>query len=197
VWDPPESLDGGSDIDMAVWALLEDLEEQRPNPVAFSVAVSDDRQWSSIGLAGERSDGHTHVQIVQAGRGTGWVVERLEQLYAQWKPASGVAVAPGSPAGSLIPKIESAGVEVLRCSPRDWRQACGMFDDAITERSQRHMGQPQLNVAVGAAKRSKAGDAHEFDGTPDVDIAPLRATILAMFALARPHATTKRAGRVW
>ena len=61
---------GETVVDMGAWMDLVDIEEARPNPVAFSLEVSNDRKWSSIGLAGRRTDGLTHLQIVQAGRGS-------------------------------------------------------------------------------------------------------------------------------
>jgi hypothetical protein len=194
VWDPPESL-GGSDIDMTVWAQLEDMEDSRPSPVAFSVAVSADRQWSSIGLAGLRSDGLRHVQIVQAGRSTGWVPARLAELVKLWKPV-GVAIEPGGPAGALIGPIEAAGVKLTRCGFREYAQACGLLIDGMRERTIRHTGQPQLNVAVGAARKvTTKDDAQAFDGTEGTDIAPLRAAVLALFAFERGH-SKKRSGVV-
>jgi hypothetical protein len=194
VWDPPESL-GGSDIDMTVWAQLEDMEDTRPSPVAFSVAVSADRQWSSIGLAGLRTDGHRHVQIVQAGRSTGWVPARLAELVKLWKPV-GVAIEPGGPAGALIGPIEAAGVKLTRCGSREYAQACGLLIDGMRERTIRHTGQPQLNVAVGAARKvTTKDDAQAFDGTEGTDIAPLRAAALALYAFERSHAK-KRTGVV-
>jgi hypothetical protein len=189
VWDPPPvSAADGPDIDMAVWAALEDIEPNRPSPVAFSVVVSDDREWSSIGLAGSRSDDRRHLQIAQAGRGTGWVVDRVVELVKQWRPVSPVAVAAGQPEGSLIPMMEAAGVKVLRCGSGEYRAACGMFDDALAERAIAHMGQSQLNVSVAKARRVKSGDATAYEAAEGADISPLRAVMLAGFGLERGHA---------
>lgn len=188
VWDPPPVTDeDGPDIDMGAWAAMEDIEPNRPKPVAFALAVSDDREWASIGLAGKRDDGRRHLQIVQAGRGTGWVADRVVELVKQWKPL-GVAIAPGQPEGSLIARLESAGVKVLKCTSREYAQACGMFDDGVRERTLAHMGQPQLNVSVAAARQVKSGDSTEFEAAEGRDIAPLRAVALALFAFERGHA---------
>lgn len=172
-------------VDMAVWQQLEDIEQARPDPVAFSVVVSPDRKWASIGLAGVRSDGHRHLQIVQAGRGTGWVPARLAELVDQWKPV-GVAIQPASPAGSLLAPIEAAGVkrQIVKLSTTDYAQSCAMFADGVAEESVRHMGQPQVNTSIGAARRKPSGGSFLYEsGDPKIDISPLRAVTLALYAL--------------
>ena len=184
-------------VDMGTWALLEDVEQTRPNPVAFSIEVSKDRKWSSIGLAGRRSDGNRHVQIVQAGRGTGWVPERVAELVHQWKPLA-VAVNPSGPAGSLLAPLAAAGVDVLKVGPRDVAQACGLFVDAVDEGTIRHDGQRQVTASLGAARKRASAEAYTFGSSdPGIDIAPLRAVALALYALVRGTSKKQRSGKVW
>jgi phage terminase large subunit-like protein len=188
--------DPGSEtvVDLGVWAQLEDIEQVRPTPVAFSVKVSHDRKWSSIGLAGLRSDGLTHVQIVQAGRGTGWVVSRVAELVKEWKPVA-VAITPTGPEGSLLAPLAAAGVDVLKVSTRDEAQACGLFVDAVHEHRLRHAGQPQVNASLGAARKRTTGDAYLFTGD---DIAPAQAVVLALHALVKGQSSAKkRSGTIW
>lgn len=196
VWDAHED-ESEPDIDVDAWLDLEDVEQTRPTPVAFSVSVSEDRKWSSIGLAGVRSDGEKHIQIVQAGRGTAWVSDRMVELKKQWKPV-GVAIAPAEPAGSLIPQLEAAGIDLLKCGSREYAQACGMLMDGIDGGTVHHSSQAQLNVAIGAARKakSKSSDAFSFVAHGDKDIAPLKAVALALYGLER-CGTSKRSGRVW
>lgn len=196
VWDPPEAR-GGSDLDMAAWAALEDIEQTRPNPVAFSVEVSADRKWSSIGLAGLRTDGHRHLQIVQAARGTGWVPERLAELVAEWEPVGTIVNASG-PAGALLPKLEALDIAITKATGRDVAHSCGLFADGITEGTVRHMGQPQVNRSVGVARHQQtSGDAFVLvSSDPSVDISPMRALTLALLELERGLKTQKkRSGR--
>lgn len=195
IW-PDRTEADESVVDMAIWRELDDLEDERPSPVALSIEVSKDRKWASIGLAGRRGDGDTHVQIVQAGRGTGWVVDRVVELVAKHK-ATGVAVRPGAPAGSLIPQLEARSVPLVLLSDRTEAQACGMFVDGVDEQTIHHQGQSQVNAALAATRKRKAGDAYTFVGHEDADIAPVQAIAGALFALSKPPKQKPRSGTIW
>ena len=165
--------------------------------MVFTVAVSEDRTWSHIGIAGRRSDGETHVQIVQSGRGTDWVAERVAELVDAWSPRA-VALDPASPAGSLIPDLAQHTVTVETLNGREVTQACGAFLDAVNQGSVHHGGQRQLNVSIGVArKRTIEGGAFQWRSSdPKIDIAPLRAVTLALFVLEQQLALPKkRSGR--
>lgn len=196
-WVLKDDPDTDTIVDLSTWHQLEDIEADRPRPVAFAVSVSADRKWSSIGLAGRRADGDLHVQVIQAGRGTGWVTARLKELVSQWRPV-GVAIAPSGPAGSLIAPIEAAGITLIKAGTREYAQACGLFVDGVDENTIHHIAQPQLNLAVSSARKVKSGDAYVFDGSdPKIDIAPLRAVALAVYAFERGlTAKPKRSGMV-
>lgn len=185
-------------VDLNGWDKLEGVETARPKPVVFSVEVSPDRRWTSIGLAGLRSDGARHVQIVQSGKGTGWVVERMVELVKEWKSLA-VVVDPASPAGSLIPALMEAGIEPVSITGREMGQACGVFVDAVTEKTLHHQGQPLVRIALSAARKRNVGDYwvwHNRDSK--TDISPLRAVTLALFGLVRAMAKPekKRSGVV-
>ena len=192
VWPDSSSIIG--EIDLKQWALLNHLEDDRPNPVAYAIEVSPDRSWSSIGLAGRRADGNVHIQIVQSGKGTGWVAERVADLANTWNPLA-VALDPAGPTGSLIPALEALGVTVTSLSGREVAQACAALLDAVVNSTVRHSAQPLLNVAVRAGGKQPRGDAWVWrSNEPDTDIAPLKAVTLAHYALAR--AKTKPSGVV-
>jgi len=182
-WVLKDDPDTDTVVDMSEWMALEDIERSRPTPVAFSVEVSADRKWTSIGLAGLRSDGHRHLQIVQAARGTGWAPQRLAELVAEWKPV-GVILNPAGPAGALLAKIEALGVNVTKASTRDYAQSCGLLMDGVAEGTVRHMGQPQVTRSLGVARKRASGDAFLFESSdPKTDISPLRAITFALLAL--------------
>ena len=183
-------------IDLEVWASLADRGDQRPSPVVFSVEVSEDREWSSIGLAGRRPDGRVHVQIVETGRKTGWVAGRVAELVKTWKPL-GVAVNPSSPAGSLLGALASAGVDVVKVGGQELAQACGLFADKVDDGTLAHTAQPQVATAIGAAVKAKSGSAWVWKPKDDTDISPLWAETIALHALDRMASKKARSGRVW
>lgn len=182
----PKHVVAKSAIDPEVWAALADREQERPAPIALSVVVSDDRKWSQVGLAGRRSDGRRHVQVVKAGRGTRWVADEVQRLVGEWKPAS-VALRSGSaPEASLIGALEAVKVPVLKVSGPEAAQACGLFEDGIEDAQLAHGGQPQVAVAVGAAdKKFSAGGSFTWVARKGADISPLWALTLADYALGK------------
>ncbi len=177
--------DQRSEIDLLVWASLEHIEDQRPSPVALAVQVSEDRQWTHIGLAGRRSDGDFHLQVVESLPGTGSAAARVAELQQAWNPV-GVALFPGGPSGSLIPALEQAKVEVTSVWAREVAAADAGFLDAVAQRSVHHSSQPVLNIAVRAARKQPRGDAWVWrSNEPTTDISPLKACALALYTLVK------------
>ncbi len=153
--------------------------------------MSNDRQWTTIGLAGVRSDGLAHVEVVDSIKGTGDVAARMAELVKKWRPIATV-LHPGGPAGSLLPALEQAKIDVTSVWTREVRAADAGFLDAVTEGLLRHVSQPVLNISVRAARKQPHGDAWAFrSNEPSIDIAPLKAVSLALFALSKGK---KRAG---
>lgn len=169
-------------IDPRLWSAAADAMSRVLDPVAFAIDVTPDRSAASIALAGRRKDKLRHVEVVENKRGTGWVVERVAQLKARWAPCAIVLDASG-PAGSLIPALSEAGAEPMVTSAREMGQACGSLFDLVAEGGLRHINQPALNGALGAAKKRLLGDSwawHRKDS--NADISPLVAVTLALYA---------------
>lgn len=191
VWDAK----AGAAIDPAAWQALEDLAESRPNPVALSVVVSEDRQWSSIGLAGHRTDGRVHVQIIHNERGTRGIKDRLLELNKSWKP-TGIAIVPGSPAGSLLVELEAEDLPIVKVGQQEAAQACGLFVDDVDGGLIAHSGQPQVAVAIGATDKKRHGESFIWKPRDGTDISPLWGVTLARFVLGKPSKTKPRSGIV-
>lgn len=166
-----------------VWAARVDESSAPLDPVCFGIDVSPDRAWASIGVAGKRPDGLTHVELVEYRRGTGWVVERVRELVDRHRTAA-VVVDAGSPAGSLLADLQSARVETTLTSARDYAAACGGFFDAVDGGFLVHLGQPELTEAALAARRRPLGDAWAWSrkSATSADIGPLVAVTLAHWA---------------
>jgi hypothetical protein len=182
-------------IDPDVWHRLADPQSEVGTRVAFAVDMPPNRSFTSIAVAGPREDGLTHIELVDHRKGTAWVAERLIELVGKWDGP--VALDPGSPAGSLIPELQTAGIEPVLVSGRELAQACGSFYDATVERGTvRHLGQPKLNVAVDAGRKRTVGDAwawHRKDASSD--ISPLVAVTLAHHVCQKPSKRKPRTGR--
>jgi hypothetical protein len=154
------------------------------DPVAFAADVTPDRAWSSVAAAGRLDTGESYAEVVGHDRGTAWVVPRLVALAERWRPCAVVVDATG-PAGSLIPGLEGAGVEVVKPSAGDAaRAAGGLYDLAVTGQL-RHSAHPALTAAVAGARKRPLGDAWAWARQGGAVISPLVAATLALWG----HAT--------
>jgi hypothetical protein len=157
------------------WGACRDVDSQPTEPVAFAIDIAADRSHAVIAVAGG-----PHVEVVEARLGVDWVVPRVAELVRRW-PSLGVAVLAAGEAGTLVPSLVAAGVRVHEVSSREYGRACGDFYDAVVGGHLRHLGQDNLDAAVAAAAKTKAGDvAWRWDRkAAAVDICPLVAVTLA------------------
>lgn len=185
-------------IDADAWHALIDLTSTVLDPVAFAVDVTPDRRNASIAVAGNRPDGLQHVELVQTGRGTGWLVDRLAEL-CKGHAALGVVVDQMSAAASLVPALVDAGVNVQTTSARDMANACGLFYDAVTDKRLRHLGGPQLNASLATARKRPLGDAWAWQRRDaDADLTPVVSVTLALWGFQNlADQQPKRTGKVW
>ena len=167
-------------IDPAAWALLEDPGSQVVGEVTFAFDVTPSRDSGAIAVVGRRADGLLHVEVVETGAGTGWIVPRVKQLVSD-HAAGPIMVDESSPAGSLIPELAADGFSVEGVAGRALGQACGQFFDLVAEKGLRHLGQPELTQALlGAAKRPVVDAWAWARRTSTSDISPLVAATLAV-----------------
>lgn len=174
-------------IGSATWQALTD---KRPYPpeeleqLALAVDVRHDRSASSMAIAGMRPDGRTQVELAEHRAGTGWVVDRVAELQRRWGIEQ-ATVDPGSPAGALIPDLETAGITVRTVTTREFAQACGAFYDAAMNGRIRHLDEPELNAAVASVDKRPLADAWAWERrNPATDVTPLVAASLAYHAVA-------------
>lgn len=184
---PILDVDGTSEIPADAWADSCDTEstivDSNP-PHRFALDVAEDRSWSCFAVAGrETGTDRVHGEIIDGGyqRGTTWCVARAQELYRRHRTP--IVVCKGSPAISLVPELEAAGVKVEELSTEDHARACGQFFDAVTSDGFTHIGQGPLDIAVRGAVSRPYGDAWVWSRRKSsVDITPLAAVTLALFA---------------
>ena len=179
-------------VDPGEWAELEDREDTRPDPVVFGLSTSPNRKWTTIGLAGRRSDGNTHLQTVQSGRGTAWVPAKFLELAEKWGRIT-VAVDGADQAASLRSSIESRKITVKTLTAREMAHGCGMFVQGVDEGTIRHTGGRQLPVSLGVARKRRLGEGWVWDGPRDgsADVAPLKAVTVALYTLSTVSAKAR------
>lgn len=192
IWD--DNAVGGL-ISAADWSACEDVKSEIVGAVTLAVDINPDRSQAALAAAGLRPDGMPHVEVVPPRAkdddrpidGIEWLAARTIDVYNRQKAAA-VVVDPGSPAGSLIPKLEAAGLKVVPISAREYAQACGAMYDLVVSADVRHINQAQLNAAVGGASKRNIGDAWGWSRKhPSVSIAPLVAVTLAVWFAREPY----------
>jgi phage terminase large subunit-like protein len=193
MWD---EASGNRVIDTVTWDLCADDRSTAVERLALAIDVPPDRSVASVALAGLRADGKWHVELYEQRKGVGWVVpyvvERLERN-AEKLPRA-VVIDGASPAASLIEALAAAKVKVTTTAARDMAKACGTFYDGVMEGWLRHTNQPQVNTALGLARKRTLGDAWAWNRrSATSDITPLVACTLALWGAQ--SSTVKKPGR--
>ncbi|MEU0040236.1 hypothetical protein [Streptomyces sp. NPDC006333] len=189
-WDDPLVVE--TPIKAADWAACLDEESRRTGSVALAVDITPDRSLSSIAVGGRREDGLVHGEVIEHRAGTGWVVDRIIELFRSIDPTPvALVIDPAGPAGSLEKRLLEKGFSMEKELPADkWRlhfmgsreyaQACGALADDIANGQLRHIGQGPLDVAVDGVQTRPLAEAWAWSrpksGAP---IAPLVAVTLA------------------
>jgi hypothetical protein len=167
---------GGVDLVIApdLWMRCNNQSAAAAGRPRFGLDVSEDRSSSAIALCGENGV----IELVEHRLGTGWVVERMNQLTSTH--GSTVAVDFGGPAGVLADSLE-------RCVPlksREVVQACGAMYDAIVQGSVTFRQDDAFDTAVTGVVKRQVGDNWVWSRRASTtDVVPLMAATLAMPAV--------------
>jgi hypothetical protein len=166
-------------INMDLWKALTDADSKPLDPVCFAYDVSPSRTSGAIGVGGRREDGRIHVEIIEHGAGTGWIVPRLVELSEKHSPFA-IVCDGASPAAALIDELMEKDIEVEAKNANDQARACGVFYDLVDQEGLRHLGTAELVAALRGAKQRPLGDAWAWSRkNSKVDITPLVAVTLA------------------
>jgi hypothetical protein len=132
-----------------------------------------------------------HGEVIEHRAGTGWVVDRIVELFKSIEPTPvALVIDPAGPAGSLEKVLLERGFSAEKELPPDtWRlhfmgsreyaQACGALADDIANGEFRHIGQGPLDTAVDGVDPSAGGGVGLVEVKSGATIAPLVAVTLA------------------
>jgi hypothetical protein len=193
LWDDPT---GGPAISADLWESRRDPLSRPSTAPLFGLDVGPRSAWAALAAAAYRPDGLMHVEVtsrtdkasgehlVDHREGVDWVIPRLQQLQAAWSDFR-VAIASGTPAESLRPDIEAAGIPVDVITKVN--AACGLLFNKIKHNQLRHLGQKPLDAAVANARRLEHGESGAFRWgrvNVDEDLTAIYAASLAAYQLA-------------
>ena len=169
-------------IDPEFWATF-----VRPEPeldmTDFAVAfdMPDDRSVLTIVAATRRVDGGIHYEVILHARGRD-EVETLVKVCGNGPRAT--CVSRSSPAMSLVPDLEAAGVEVTLVNEQQQAQANGALVDELGAGLVSHTGDPLFDEAlrVGEKRDTGAGGAWVWD-RKGAQVSPIVGVSLARFGM--------------
>lgn len=189
IGDWPDISEGESVLNIDRWLGLADEASLLLDPICLAFDVSPRREYAAISAAGERKDRLHHLETIEHRRGVNWVVPHLVELKAKHGVIA-VVCDGASPAASLVPALEAAGVTVKLASAKDYAAACGMIQDAVEYSTLRHLGTRDLTVAIRSAeKRPLAGADAWSRKASGADITPLVAGTLALWGFVTAERT--------
>lgn len=139
-------------IPAASWAAVCDSAVEATAGV-FAVDVDPERSASGIVAIGAGPI----VEVVDYRPGTGWLVERLVELWNTYGVP--IVLDRNGPAGSFVDELTRRRVRIIELDPRDFTRACGSFFDRVLDRSVTVRQNYDLDVAVAAAAKRPVGDA--------------------------------------
>lgn len=178
---PPTDVSADMLVSLEDWHALEDPSSVLLDPICLAFDVSPDRK-TAIVAAGANEDGRLHIEVVHSGSGTGWVKDRLRELYDRHEVLEIVCDGYG-PSAAIARKADEAGINVRRLDAGQYGQACGAFVDAVGEDTIRHLGQDEMTHALRGAKARPLVDRWAWSRTKsNVDISPLVGGTLALWS---------------
>jgi hypothetical protein len=146
-------------FDAADWDRLCDPESLPSADLSIGVDVPPSRDAATICVAGKREDGRISVEWYRTEPGVSWVPEWISQ-----RLNNGVRAVVIDERGALAEcDWVAANVRPMMIGHRDVAVAAGVFYDAITEQTIRHIGQVELGAGVLAAKQRPLGQAFAWD----------------------------------
>ena len=166
------------------WALVADADSVAVDQFALAVDVAPDLTTASVALAGGRSDGRWHVELVENRRGADWVPGFIGKLINKNPQVRAVVVDVGSPARAIADDLVKLKVKITTPRVADVGAACARLVEAVRLDQVRHIDQMQLGAALASARKRALGQTDMWAWnrkSADADITPIVATTLALW----------------
>lgn len=184
------------------WSLVADQGSVAVDRLALAVDVAPDLTTASVGLAGVRSDGLWHVELVENRRGADWVPGFVADLLGKNPQVRALVVDVGSPAKAVVDDLVKLKLKLTLPRVADVGAACARFVEGVRLGQLRHTDQVQLAVALSVARKRVLGATDMWAWNrknAESDITPLVAVTLALWGaqnstVERPMKTQGKKG---
>jgi hypothetical protein len=154
--------------------------------VALGFDTTRDRSSAAVAVAWRDRAG-VRNELTDARPGTGWVAERVHELYRRHHPVA-IGYDAGGPALDIADGLATDGLPMLAVRGREWAAACTGWLAGITEHRLRVGSHPALSAAAEVAPARDAGDGGWtwYRRGAVASIAPVIAATAATWALEHP-----------
>ena len=131
-----------------------------PGELVLGFDVAGDRSDGAVVAAWRDAAGVAHLEVADQRPGVGWLVDRLDELVARWRPPV-VAYDTMGPAPDVADAASRRGLEVVGLTTKDYVTACAaLLEDLIADPPKaRYRQHPALDAAASSAARRAVGDA--------------------------------------
>ena len=186
-------------ISEAAWTACLDPSSRVGDPVAIGFAVAPDSSVAAVAVAGRRSDGLGHGELIEPPRaGTAWLVGRVAELAEKHDPCV-LVMNGGGMALAFEKELAERGFStkpgpgerlLMVTGAREYAQACGALAEDVRNHRwrflpQRDGGREPLTAAVAGARTRDLADAWAWSWKDSAaDISPLEAITLARHGFA-------------
>lgn len=173
-------------IDPDVWDALPGDELAPDDDVVLAVDATVDRSTAAVVVAGRLDPGDElapiAVEVLDQRPGAEWVADYVARIAVDHHAP--VVIDSLGPLSSLIPVLRRGhGVRVRTVRVGDVVDAAAGFCDLVSVGRIAHQHDERLTTAVEVAVKRRVGDRWVFDRRTDVDVSPLIAASLAVWAV--------------
>lgn len=176
--------------DEEIAACIDDASEiAQDSPIVLAADVAQDRSKTVLAVAGWRTDGLPHVEVIVERAGTEWLPKVLS-TELEFDPDLTVMQGRGAPISSIVDLIAAEGVEVTSCQGMESTTACARFSDRLKAGRLRFRDDSSLMLALTEAVKKSVGDAWEWSRKASpVDVSSLVAVTEALWGLEQLELT--------
>lgn len=171
------------------WEAGIDRKSEIVGPVVFVPEIGWTRQSASIAVAGQRSDGRLHLEVIAHEAGTLWPARELKRLVEKHDVIGpGIAIDPASPAKTLLAPLRDLGIaDVHALTIGDLTAAWGDFYDAFMAPRPEylHLGGTLTAAAMADAATRQVGGALTWRRATTSEVAPVLAMTWAAHAFKK------------
>lgn len=137
------------------------------NRLVYVFDVAPDSAWASISVAGMRSDGSAHIEVIADGLGTDWLVDgdpkrELPGMRQILAADPGDVYCEHRFAGFIVPKMLEVGIDVEPMQASDVAISGPALLDAVLSGWVWHLGQSELDEQLASAETMPHGEGWKW-----------------------------------